>query len=334
MSSTPESSGNPPVAPPRVPAVPRPNNPSALGCAFTLSVALNLLAGLVLVIGCCGLFLFKKSDATSIPLTEQHYAGKKTANDKIAVVTLDGIIVEGLMPYVHKQIEQAAGDKYVKAVVLRINSPGGSITASDDLHRRLTELRDGDAKKGHDAKPLVVSMGGMAASGGYYVAMPGQTVFAERTTLTGSIGVYSSFLNVKKLANDYGVSLNTIKQGQIKASGSPFADMTPHEQQVWQDMIDTAYQRFVQVVEEGRPALAGGKLLRAVKITPVQAGPEFLHKGEKAEPYDRYRADGGVWTADKRAAVPAHRQDRQSRRRRGGRPRCRQPRRQLSGHQV
>jgi len=285
MSHVPESAGNPP-----------PRRSSCLGCVFALSLGLNLLAGLVLLLG---LLLYKTPDTSTIPLTEQHYAGKKTARDKIAIITLDGVIVEGLMPYVHKQIEQSASDKHVKAIVLRINSPGGSITASDDLHRRLTELRDGNTTKDRDAKPLLVSMGGMAASGGYYVAMPGQTVFAEPTTLTGSIGVYSSFPNVKKLADTYGVSMKTIKQGQIKDSGSPFADMTPHEQQVWQDMVDTAYQRFVQVVEQGRPALAGGKLLEPVKITPVQAGPVFLRKDDKPKPYDRYLADGGVWTADK-----------------------------------
>src|SRR6185437_1955912 len=100
--------------------------------------------------------------------------------------------------------------------------------------------------------------------GGYYIAMPGQTLFAERTTMTGSIGVYTSFPNVKKLANDHGVKLITIKQGQIKDSGSPFAEMNEHERQVWQDMVDDAYQRFVEVVEKGRPMLAGGKLLEPV----------------------------------------------------------------------
>jgi protease-4 len=281
------------------PQPPPPNHSSVLGCAFAFSVALNVLAVIILLVGCLGLVSYKQSDSPSIPLTEHHYAGKKSASDKIAIISLDGVIVEGLMSYLHKQIEQAAGDAHVKAIVLRINSPGGSITASDDLHRRLMELRDGNAGKNRAARPLVVSMGGMAASGGYYVAMPGQSIFAEPTTLTGSIGVYASFPNVKKLADTYGVSMRTIKQGQIKDSGSPFADMTAHEQQVWQDMVDTAYQRFVQVVEQGRPMLAGGKLLRPVKVSPVQAGPDFLKKDDKREPYTRYLADGGVWTADK-----------------------------------
>jgi protease IV len=204
-----------------------------------------------------------------------------------------------MLGYVHKQIEQAANDNNVKAVVIRINSPGGSITASDDLYHKLIELRDGNPKKNHDPRPLIVSMGGLAASGGYYIAMPGQTVFAERTTITGSIGVYTSFPNVKKLGDQYGVAVNIIKQGQIKDSGSPFAEMSAHEQQVWQDMVDDAYQRFVQVVEKGRPMLSGGKLLQPLTITPLKAGPTFLKKeADKGKPYDRYLADGGVWTAE------------------------------------
>ena len=313
MNDASESAGTPPTVPPPVSAappspppeagafhpLPPPSHSSRLGCAFALSFALNLLGGLALLLGCFVWFIYNKESSADIPLTEQHYAGKKGASDKVAIITLDGVILEGLLGYVHKQIDQAAADKHVKVVVLRINSPGGSVTASDDLHRRLTELRDGNAKKGRDGKPLFVSMGGMAASGGYYVAMPGQTIFAQPTTLTGSIGVYSSFPNVKKLADTYGVSMNTIKQGEIKASGSPFATMTPHERQVWQDMIDTAYQHFVQVVEKGRPALADGKLLSPVKITPLQAEPDFLKKEDKHEPYTRYLADGGIWTADK-----------------------------------
>ncbi len=317
MSDAPESTDTPPAGPPPPAAAPPPPPPgpgafqplrplpppasssSLLGCAFAFSFALNLIGGLVLLLGCFYLILSRGGDSSDIPLMEQHYSGKSGASDKVAVITLDGVILEGLLSYIHKQIDQAARDKHVKAVVLRVNSPGGSITASDDLYRRLIELRDGNAKKGHDAKPLLVSMGGMAASGGYYVAMPGQTLFAERTTLTGSIGVYSSFLNVKELGKNYGVSMITIKQGQIKDSGSPFGEMTPHEKEVWQDMVDNAYQHFLHVVEKGRPALAGGKLLSPLKITPLHAGPDFLKKEEKNEPYQRYLADGGVWTADK-----------------------------------
>jgi protease-4 len=309
MSDFPPPPNNPPSVPPSaagsyrpLPPPPRPLPPPNgrspfLGCAFALSFAVNLIGAVIIVLLCLG-FIFKGKSETG-PLTEQHYSGKTGASDKVAVITLDGVLLEGLLSYAHKQIEQAAADKHVKAVVVRINSPGGSITASDDLHRKLLELRDGNSKKNRDKRPLIVSMGAMAASGGYYVAMPGQTLFAETTTVTGSIGVYSSFPNVKELADKYGVKMNTIKQGQIKDSGSPFADMTPHERQVWQDMVDTAYKHFLGIVETGRPMLANGKLLQPLSIQPVNPKPDFLKKGEKAPAsYTRYLADGGVWTAD------------------------------------
>jgi protease-4 len=309
MSNVPESAGPPFGPPPPNPppgfAVPRrlppppppPSRSSFLGCAFALSFILNLVGGLIILFGCLGFSVLYKPD--TIRLGEKHYSGQSRASDKVAIITLDGVILEGLLGFANKQIEQAAEDHNVKAIVVRINSPGGSITASDDLYRKLIELRDGNSKKTHAPRPMIVSMGGLAASGGYYVAMPGQTVFAEPTTLTGSIGVYTSFPNVKKLGDQYGVAMNIIKQGQIKDSGSPFTEMSAHEQQVWQDMVNDAYQRFIQVVEKGRPMLADGKLLEPLTITPTKSGPTFLKpEADKNKPYKRYLADGGVWTAE------------------------------------
>jgi protease-4 len=303
MSDVPPPSDFPPIPPsgagsyrPQRPMPPSRRSPF-LGCAFALSFALNLLGGVVILLGCLGVSLLRKGETLSLP--EQYHSGNNKASDKVAIITLDGVILEGLLGYARKQIEQAASDDHVKAVVVRINSPGGSITASDDLHRRLLELRDGNSKKDRSKRPLIVSMGSMAASGGYYIAMPGETLFAEPTSVTGSIGVYTSFPNAKELADKYGFKMNTIKQGQIKDSGSPFGEMTPHERQVWQDMVDDAYQRFLHVVEKGRPMLADGKLLKPLTIAPVNPKPDFLKKGEKPpEPYTRYLADGGVWTAD------------------------------------
>src|SRR5262249_50832365 len=179
----------------------------------------------------------------------------------------------------------------------RINGPGARIPASDELYRWLVALRDGDAKKKTRPKPLVVSMGSIAASGGYYDAMPARTLFAEKTTLTGSIGVFASFPNIKGFTDEHKVYMITIKQGEIKESGSPFKEMTDKERQVWQDLVDHAYDQFLAVVEQGRPDLKKEKLLEAIAIQPVNAGP---HKAEAPPPpkYTRYRADGGIYTAD------------------------------------
>ncbi len=134
--------------------------------------------------------------------------------------------------------------------------------------------------------------------------MPAQIIYADPSTLTGSIGVFAAFPNVTELTNKIGVKVQIIKQGEIKDNGSPFQDMTAKERQVWQDMIDHAYQRFLQVVEDGRPALKGGGLLARREITPIHAGPAWLaaEKEKQPGPYSRYLADGGVWTADKALA--------------------------------
>jgi protease-4 len=268
---------------------------------------------LVFLFGCFGL-LFRSglgsADLATTPLTEIQFSGKATSKNKIAIVRLDGVIMEGMLKYVHKEIDQAAKDKTVKAVVLRINSPGGSVTASDDLHRRLTRLRDGDPEKKTDPKSLVVSMASLAASGGYYVAMPAHPLFAEPTTITGSIGVYTAFPNVQQLGDKIGFHMNLIKQGNLKDSGSPFEEMTADERRVWQDFVNHAYLQFVQVVEEGRKDLKG-QLLKPITIEPVVVTPppgainapkeEAGEQGSKKVPrgpYIRYRADGGIFTAE------------------------------------
>src|SRR5205807_7497813 len=168
-------------------------------------------------------------------LAEKHYSGDKFSKNKIAVVRIEGVLMEVATGYFQKQITQAAADSAVKAVVVRINSPGGTITSSDDLHKRLIDLRDGNPEKQASPKPLVVSMGSIAASGGYYIAMPARTLLAERTTITGSIGVYASLPDVTELAKKIGLDMRVIKDGDVKYSGSPFKEMTPHELQLWQE---------------------------------------------------------------------------------------------------
>src|SRR6185312_4926354 len=102
-------------------------------------------------------------------------------------------------------------------------------------------------------KPVSVSMGALAASGGYYVASAGKPISAEPSTITGSIGVFAALPNVAKLANDNGVKVELIKAGDIKASGSFFHEMSPQERQTWQDTVDSAYDLFLDRVSAGRP---------------------------------------------------------------------------------
>src|SRR5262245_32456818 len=186
------------------------------GCILTFLLAGSVFLNLLL----CGV-VFWPEPVDEGP-RERHLYGKGTNVDKVAVVRADGPLVEGLDTHILRQIEKAGRDTQVKAVVLRIDSPGGTITSSEAIHRQLTRLRTGKHPRFPDlkAKPVVASMGAIAASGGYYIAMPAEKVFAEETTLTGSIGVYAALPNVSELANKHGVRLELVKAGGIKGSGS------------------------------------------------------------------------------------------------------------------
>lgn len=280
---------------------PPPRGPSLLGCAFAFSVVGNFLALVVIVILCTGLIMQSSAETTSTgSLSERHYAGSKSAKNRIAIVSLEGVIMEGMLDHVHKQLDQAGKDETVKATVIRVNSPGGSITASDDLYRRILRLKNGDEEKKIAARPIVVSMGSIAASGGYFIAAPANRIFAERSTLTGSIGVYASFPSVKELASKVGVDMRTIKAGAIKDSGSMFKDLTGTERQMMQDMVNDAYDQFLEIVEKGRPALTRKRLLERFQVTPLQPDPVAQKAdGQAATPYPRYRADGGIFSAPK-----------------------------------
>jgi protease-4 len=176
-------------------------------------------------------------------LTERYAAGDATG-PTIAIVEVDGLIMDGEVEHALRQIRQARDDDRVKAVILRIDSPGGTVSGSDRIWREVGVLKG--------KKPIVASLGGMAASGGYYVASAADHVLAEPTTLTGSIGVILELPQLDGLMKKLGVEMETIATGDWKDTGSPFRPMTEHERERWRELIDDAYQRFVRVVAQGR----------------------------------------------------------------------------------
>ena len=278
-------------------STPAPPRRRAVGCFLLVSLLLNVLLAFA---------LWPSSTDDEDEITETHLYGPRGVADKVAVVRADGPLVEGLDRHILRQVRTATRDNQVKAVVLRIDSPGGTIGSSEDIHRELTRLRAGQHPRYPDAtaKPLVASMGAIAASGGYYIAMPAEKVFAEKTTLTGSIGVFAALPNVSELANRNGVRMELIKAGGIKGSGSPFHKLTPAERQPWQDMVDQAYDQFLDVVARGRPMLTKERL----KGEPVMRKEAFEYddKGDLKKdnagqpikvPVERFRADGGTYTA-------------------------------------
>ena len=214
--------------------------------------------------------------------------------------------MDGTTGYPLRQIEQAAKDPAVKAVVVRIDSPGGTITASEDLHRDLVDLRDNTHPRfqGTGPKPLVVSMGGIAASGGYYIAMPAKTVFAEPTTITGSIGVFAALPNVSELAKKHGVKLE-LDQGrrhQGERVVVPRAD--PRGAAA---VAGHGRPRLRPVPDRRRRRPAGADRKRTARRREDRAASSRRYD-DKGNPIDgpdgkpatvriaRYRADGGIFT--------------------------------------
>ncbi|GEN46960.1 signal peptide peptidase SppA [Alkalibacillus haloalkaliphilus] len=176
--------------------------------------------------------------------------------DKVAVIHLEGVIqssdVGGLLntsTYNHKMLldmlDFAKEDDDVEAVVLRVNTPGGGVVESEEVHSKILDLQEED-------KPVYVSMGNMAASGGYYVSAPADHIVAHPATLTGSIGVIMEAINFAELADDLGVEFNTITSGEYKDIMSSFRPMTDDEESILQSMIDEMYDEFVQVIANGR----------------------------------------------------------------------------------
>lgn len=153
-----------------------------------------------------------------------------------------------------KELEAARVDDSAAGVVIRINSPGGSAAASQELYEAIRRVRE--------KKPVLCSMGDVAASGGYYMAAACDKIYANPATVTGSIGVISQFINLRELLNKIGVQDATITSGKFKDAGSPFRDLRPEERELFQAMIQDIYQQFVDDVVEGRKEATGGKLTR------------------------------------------------------------------------
>lgn len=190
---------------------------------------------------------------------ERYYAGSKTATDKVAIISVAGTISEA-DTFIKEQIDRVKADQNVVAVVLRINSPGGTVTYSDYLHHKLRELATGESREG-DAKgkplPIVVSMGSICASGGYYLASAvGDTensIFAEPATITGSIGVIIPHYDLSGLLKDWNVVDDSIMSNPLKDLGSLTKPMTEEEREILQTLVDDMLTSFKDKIKEGRP---------------------------------------------------------------------------------
>jgi protease-4 len=203
------------------------------GCRTSLLVF--LLVFLIFGMGLLAIFLFVSSD--------QKPSWTFTSRASVAVIDIEGPIFDISEPL--KQLKSYMNNSSVKALLIRVNSPGGSVAPSQEMFEELKRARE----KG---KKVVVSMGSVAASGGYYIACAADEIYANPGTITGSIGVIAEFPNFEGLMDKVGIRFETLKTGKFKDTGSAFRPMTGEEQELLQEMLMDVYEQFVEAVAESR----------------------------------------------------------------------------------
>jgi protease-4 len=212
-----------------------------------------LLIGIVLFIGFVifvSLVLLFSTRGTSSGFTERTFDGY--ASDKIVVTYVDGVIGEDSLlgssfdsQSFIRQLDQALSDEKVKAIVIRVNSPGGSVVTSDEIYEKILELKNAGIH-------VVISMGNLAASGGYYISAPADYIFANRATLTGSLGVIFTLPNYQGAAEWIGYQETNITSGEFKDMGNSLRDLRDEEKAIYQSLVDESYERFIDIIAEGR----------------------------------------------------------------------------------
>ena len=201
-------------------------------------------------------------------------AGIKNNRPQIAILEINGIMLDkgqggfggdnniASAEKIIKHIENIEKNPNIKAVVLKINSPGGAVTAADTIYQRLLKL------KANRQIPIVSSFQSLAASGGYYVAMASDHIFANRMGITGSIGVIMSGYKYQKLLEKVGVQAEVYKSGPMKDLLSGSRPTTPAEKEIVQNLVNVIYRDFVNIVDKGRPKLTL-KDLKNTELTDV-----------------------------------------------------------------
>lgn len=239
------------------------------GMEMTTKRWIALISAVVLVVVSIGInslsYIFTRDLSTLIddnftiggPAYDEMVLESGDDAERIAVLDVDGVIQDTGAPspfaaagYNHQsflsQLAEIEADTTVKGIVLYVNSPGGGVLESSDIYDEIIAIQESREI------PIYVSMGSMAASGGYYISAPADKIFVHPETITGSIGVIMESLNYSELADKLGIDFNTIKSGEYKDMMSPNREMTKEERAMLQEMIDDSYERFVGIVADGR----------------------------------------------------------------------------------
>lgn len=240
-------------------------------------------------------------------LTYENVIEKGDFTNRIAHLTVDGVIQDVGEPsiwetvdYNHKlfmeQLDAVLEDNTVKAVLLSVNTPGGGVIESEEIYQKLLKIKE------EKQIPIYVSMGSMAASGGYYISAPADKIFAQRETITGSIGVIMQSINYGKLAEKVGVEFETIKSGKHKDMFGGVRPSTEEELAMLQEMIDESYEHFVDIIEVGRnlseadvKKVADGRVLGGTQAIKAGLVDEI---GNEEATINALRADFGLEEAE------------------------------------
>lgn len=230
------------------------------------------LMAVLLICGCISVdvSLFgKEGELKERNITDRGY------EHKILVIPIDGIIHQerfsclfyspsSTPAYLDEQLKKAEGDEDICAVILRISSPGGEVSASDTMYKQLVDFRK------RTNKPVVAYFTDIGTSGAYYIACAADRIVAQPTSITGSVGVIVHLLNIEELLGKVGVSVEVIKSGKRKDTGSPFRKLTDEERLEFQKLVDGLYERFLRIVKESRrlsgeriEAVADGRVMSA-----------------------------------------------------------------------
>jgi protease-4 len=213
---------------------------------------------LLLAAGGCGVPSFLITPVSNSSRLRERVVQAGTTGDKVALIEVEGMLVnarvggflqaqENKVSLFTQQMRAAAKDKSVKAVVLRVNSPGGTVTSSDTMYEIVKEFR----AKTH--KPVIASAQEVAASGGYYVCCAADKIVAQPTSVVGSIGVLMNTMDFEGAMGKLGIRADAIKSGPLKDMGSPYRELGAPERAVIQEMVDEYFTRFIEVVSGNRP---------------------------------------------------------------------------------
>lgn len=238
--------------------------------------------------------------------------------DRVALVKIEGVLL--LSDEVVEELRNYTEDSSIKAIVIRIDSPGGGVVPSQEMYNAVKNARK-------EGKKVVVSMGSIAASGGYYIAVAADRIIANPGTLTGSIGVKMEFANIEQLLEKIGVEGVVVKSGKYKDIGSPFHEMTPQEKKLLQNVLDDVHSQFIKAVVEGRNlpeadvrAVADGRIFTgrqalklklvdeigdlaesirtAGRLAGIKGEPVVVEKKKKISLFEFLREESAAWIGE------------------------------------